>query len=107
MGPILKKRKKKSKEGADREEGADKGQRRERKFFKFFFSLHFFLRFTEIGSLEFVGRRTKVLYETRATRGYQKHGISPRIQVKIREILIFSFSQIYGVLMVRIFRIKS
>ena len=45
----------------------------------------------EIGPLQFVRSRTKVLYATRATRGYQKHGISPRIQVKIMEILIFSF----------------
>ena len=37
----------------------------------------------------------------------KKHGISPRIQVKVRKILIFSFSQIYGVLMVGIFRTKS
>ena len=43
-----------------------------------------------------------MLYETRATRGYQKHGISLRIQVKIRKILIFGFSQIYDVLTVRI-----
>ena len=28
-------------------------------FFLFFFSLHFFLRFMEIGSSEFVGPRTK------------------------------------------------
>ena len=50
--------------------------------FFFSFSLHFFLRFMKIGPSEFVGRRTKVLYEMRATRGYQKHGISQRIQVK-------------------------
>ena len=29
------------------------------------------------------GQTRKVLYATRATRGNQKHGISPRIQVKI------------------------
>ena len=39
----------------------------------------------------------------RATRGYQKHEISLRIQVKIQKILIFGFSQIYDVLTVRIF----
>ena len=31
------------------------------------------------------GQTRKVLYATRATRGNQKHGISPRIQVKIRK----------------------
>ena len=71
-----------------------------KEYFFLFYSLYFFLKFTEIGQSEFIGSRTKVLYATRATRGYQKHEISPRIQVKIREILIFSFSQIYGVLMV-------
>ena len=54
-------------------------------FFFLFFSLHFFLRFTKIGPSEFVGSRTKVLYATRATRGYQKHGILLIIQVKIRK----------------------
>ena len=53
------------------------------------------------------GQEQKLLYATRATCGYQKHGISPRIQVKIRKILIFGFSQIYGVLTVGIFWIKS
>ena len=40
--------------------------------------------------------------------GAKKHEISPRIQVKIRKIIIFGFSQIYDVLTVRIFgpRIK-
>ena len=32
-----------------------------------------------------LGKERKVLYMTRATRGYQKHGISPRIQVKNSE----------------------
>ena len=49
------------------------------------------------------GKERKVLYATRATRGYQKHEISPRIQVKIRKILNFGFSQIYGILTIRIF----
>ena len=31
------------------------------------------------------GQEQKVRYATRATRGYQKHGISPRIQVKIQK----------------------
>ena len=49
------------------------------------------------------GKERKVLYATRATRGYKKHWISPRIQVKIWKIRIFSFSHIYGILVVRIF----
>ena len=36
-------------------------------------------------------KERKVLYVMRATRGYQKHRISPRIQVKIRKILNFLF----------------
>ena len=54
------------------------------------------------------GQERKVFYATRATRGYQKHGISLRNQVKIPKILIFYFSQIYDVLTVKIFgpRIK-
>ena len=54
-------------------------------FFLFFSLFIFFFRFMEIGPLEFVGSRTKVLYATKATHGYQKHGILPRIQVKIRK----------------------
>ena len=38
-----------------------------------------------------LGKERKVLYATRATLGYQKHKISPRIQVKIRKILNFWF----------------
>ena len=43
-----------------------------RGIFFFFYSLHFFLIFTEIGPLEFVGSKMKVFYATRAMRGYQK-----------------------------------
>ena len=46
------------------------------------------------------GQTRKVLYATRATREYQKHEISSRIQVNIRKIIVFSFSQIYDVLLV-------
>ena len=38
-----------------------------------------------------LGKERKVLYATRAMRGYQKHRISPRIQVKIWKILNFLF----------------
>ena len=46
------------------------------------------------------GQTRKVLYAMRATREYQKNEISPKIQVNIRKILVFSFSQIYGILLV-------
>ena len=46
------------------------------------------------------GQTRKVLYATRATREYQKHEISPRIQVNISKIIVFSFSQIYDILLV-------
>ena len=89
----------------------DRRGRRVREDFFFFF---FFLLFSYFSDLRKSDRRNssgqerKVLYATRATRGYQKHGISPRIQVKNWKILIFGFSQIYDILTVRIFgpRIK-
>ena len=46
------------------------------------------------------GQTRKVLYATKATREYQKHEILPKIQLNIRKIQIFIFSQIYGVLLV-------
>ena len=64
------------------------------------FSLRFFLRFTEIGPSDFVGINTESALRDEATREYQKHEISPRIQVNIRKILVFCFSQMYGVLLV-------
>ena len=72
-------------------------------YFIFIFS-RFSLRYTEIGPSEFVGTRRKVLYSTRATRENKKHGISQSFQLKIRKILCFGFSQIYGFLTVRISR---
>ena len=105
-GSHLKKIKKKK---IKRKENGCKGYKDELFFFfKFFF---FSLLSSQIhGNLTVGIRRVKnekMLYATRATRGYQKHGISPRIQVKIWKIQIFSFSQIYRILVVRIFRTKS
>ena len=60
-------------------------------YFFFLFFSRFSLRYTEIGPSEFVGAKTKRLYSTRATRGNQKHGISPNFQLKIRKILCFWF----------------
>ena len=45
-------------------------------------SSNFSLRYTEIGGSIFVGQRTKIIYLTKATLGYPKLKISPRIQVK-------------------------
>ena len=55
--------------------GREKEIEREKKIYLFFFS-HFSLRFTEIGPLEFVGAKSKVMYSTRATHWNQKHEIS-------------------------------
>ena len=41
-----------------------------------------FLRFTVFYWLEFSFSELKLLYATRATRGYQNHGISPDFHVK-------------------------
>ena len=57
----------------------------------FFFFSHFSLRFTEIGPSEFVGGRSKVLYSTRATRGNQKHGISPSFYLKFGKSSVLVF----------------
>ena len=99
----IKKKKKKDKE--NQKEGKRTLQRRIVFFFFFFFPFFSDLRKSDRRNSS--GQERKVLYATRATREYQKHGISPRIQVKIRKILIFGFSQIYGVLTVRIFLTKS
>ena len=69
-----------------------KGEKMRRNIFIFIFIFsHFSLRYTEIGSSEFVGVRSKVLYSMRATLGNQKHGISPSFQLKISKILCFGF----------------
>ena len=75
------------------------------KIFIFFFSFFSDLRKSDRRFSS--GKEQKVLYATRATRGYQKHEILPRIQVKVWKILIFSFSQIYDILVVKIFRTKN
>ena len=75
-----------------------------------FFNFILFTSFLDLRKLDrrfSSGKERKFIYAMRATRGYQKHGISLRIQVKVRKILIFGFSQICGVLTVIIFRTKS
>ena len=59
-----------------------------------FFSFIFFTFFSDSRKSDrriSSGKERKVFYATRATRGYQKHRISPRIQVKILKILNFWF----------------
>ena len=101
----LKKKRKIKKEEIERD-----GERRREKWEEEFFFLIFFLYYFHSQILKFptVGfhrdKHGKVLYATRATREYQKHEISPRIQVNTRKIQIFSFSQIYAILVVCAFR---
>ena len=83
--PLKKKRIKIEWDGED----GQRGVRCERFFFSLLVSLSDLRKSNRRNSS---GKERKVLYATRATRGYQKHGISPRIQVKIRKIQIFSFS---------------
>ena len=60
-------------------------------FYFIFFFCRFSLRYTEIGKSEFVGARTKRLYLTKATRGNQKHGISPSFQLKFGKSFVLVF----------------
>ena len=101
MGPTSKKKKKKNLKKTKWKKHGQKALP-----LSFFFSLFIFLSFNSLfDSRNFdrqnlSGQTRKVLYATRATREYQKHEISPKIQVNIRKILVFSFSQIYDVLLV-------
>ena len=101
MWVSLKKKKKMSK---TKSEECSETQMAGKNYFFFVFIL--FASFSDLRKSDrrnSSGKERKVLYATRATRGYKKHWISPRIQVKIWKIRIFSFSQIYGILVVRIF----
>ena len=60
-------------------------------FFYFKVFSRFSLRFSEIGPSEFVEARSKVLYSTRATRGNQKHGISPSFYLKFEKSSVLVF----------------
>ena len=68
----------KTKQSKQKKNGVPEREKRERKIlFIYFIFSRFSLRYTEIGPSEFVEARSKVLYSMRATRGNQKHGISP------------------------------
>ena len=93
--------------------GADFGSRKrpEREIENvIFFSFIFFASLFNIRSFDrrnSSGQEGKFIYSMRATREYPKHGISPKIQVKVWKILCLGFSQIYGVLTIIICRAKS
>ena len=59
--------------------------------FIFFIILIYFLDSRKSDYRSSSGKERKVLYATRATHEYQKHRISPRIQVKIQKIINFLF----------------
>ena len=58
-------------------------------FLKFLFFKSLFSDSRKFDRRNSLGKTRKVLYATRATRGYQNHGISPKILVKIQEIQVF------------------
>ena len=82
-------------------------QRRGREPSNFYFYFFLLSLLSSIYGNRIVGARTKRLYSTRATHENQKHRISPSFQLKIRKILCFDFSQIYGFLTVRIGRSRK
>ena len=60
-------------------------QRDERERVIFYFIFIFLSSLFDAGSFDrqnSSGQERKFIYSTRATRAYQKHGISPRIQVR-------------------------
>ena len=59
--------------------------RRVRRIFFYFFLFSYFSDLRSFDRRISSGQTRKVLYATRATRENKKHGISPRIQVKIRK----------------------
>ena len=86
MGPTLKKKQNKKRRRCERET--------EPQTFIFIFIFFFSrlsLRFTEIGSSDFVGTRTKVLYSTRATHENKKQGISLSFQLKFGKSYVLVF----------------
>ena len=103
MGPTTKEKEKKIKNKRTKQTLKVGGRTNGRKKLNFFLILFSWFSFSD-SRISYrqnsSGQTRKVLYATRATREYQKHDISPRIQVNIRKIQIFSFSQIYGVLLV-------
>ena len=91
MWVPLKEKEKINKKGmGGRTDGRERGGERERILKK----ISLFVSFPDLRKSDrriLSGKGRKVLYATRATREYQKHRISPRIQVKIQKILNFLF----------------
>ena len=84
MGPIFNKIKKKTKTQSCSNGNLQKAVH-ERIFFFIFLLFSYFSDLRKSDRRISSGQTRKVLYSTKATRGNQKHGISPRIQVKNSE----------------------
>ena len=109
MGLTKKKKKSQNKNNKRKGEDGIEGMERERPKERFFIYFSLLVYFSDLWKFDrqiSSGKTRKVLYTTKATRGYQKHGISQIIQVKIQKNLNFWFSQIYGILTVRIFGLR-
>ena len=91
--PLQKKKKKKKKQNKKKNNKTlDKLIRTETTEVRFYFFYSFKSSFSDLRKSDrriSSGKERKVLYVMRATRGYQKHRISKRIQVKIQKILNF------------------
>ena len=75
----------KSKMKGRRDRRETEGASRENFYFLFILFFTFFSNSRKSDRRISSGKERKVLYATRATRGYNKHRISPRIQLKIRK----------------------
>ena len=86
MSPTLKKKKTQQNE-AERtnSRGVENEKSKREKNIYFFLLFNFFSDSRKSDCWNLSGKKRKLLYATRATCGYQKHKISPRIQVKIRK----------------------
>ena len=85
MGPTFNFNKKKKEQMLLKSVHGHRGSNEGETFFKFFsFKSSLFDSRSSDHRIS-SGQTQKVLYKTRATRKNQKHGISPRIQVKIQK----------------------
>ena len=91
MGPTfnLKNKKIKNKINIKKSSSRTEGQTEVSEILFYFYLLNLFFYSRVFDRRISSGQTRKVLYSTRATRGNQKHGISPRFQVKVWKILSF------------------
>ena len=75
-----------------------------KRFYFFIFFSRFSLRYMEIGQSEFVGQRKQSALLDEGYAWEPKTRDFTEFSIKIRKILCFDFSQIYGFLTVRICR---